>query len=286
MATGRVFGSNSFGSVYISELLVEDSHPEKSKAGETSGWIELYNAASFPVNLSGWFLTDDPANLMKWRFPELSILPGTYLVVSTSGTGRTNDPARVQTNFRLRQEGGYLALVGSGTNVVSDFGVGYPKQSPGVSYGRMLGEPQVSGYLPSPTPGKPNQSSGSGFAPSVQFSRGGGLFQAPFSLELSCASTNAVIRFTLDRSAAHTQVSTLRGTTGRHQHQLYSGARVRRQPASGPPHSESYQLLATNLPVFGSRLPVIVMNSFGSERSTSARSSFVQRPIMSRTRES
>ena len=44
----------------------------------------------------------------------------------------------------------------------------------------------------------------------------------------------------------------------------------------GPPHSESYQLLATNLPSFGSRLPVLVMNSFGSDRSTSSRSSFVQ----------
>src|SRR5947209_3244961 len=59
LAAGRVFGSNSFGSVYISELLVEDSHPGKSTEKESSGWIELYNAASFPVNLSGWFLTDD-----------------------------------------------------------------------------------------------------------------------------------------------------------------------------------------------------------------------------------
>ena len=39
LATGGVFGSNSFGSVYISELLVEDTHPEKSKPRETS-WMD------------------------------------------------------------------------------------------------------------------------------------------------------------------------------------------------------------------------------------------------------
>lgn len=276
LAAGRVFGSNSFGSVYISELLVEESHPEKSKEKESSGWIELYNAASYPVNLTGWFLTDDPANLTKWRFPELGILPGTYLLVSTSGSGRTNDSAHPQTNFRLRREGGYLALVGSGTNVVSDFGAGYPKQSPGVSYGRMLGEPKVSGYFPSPTPGKPNQSSGVGFAPSVQFSRGGGSFQAPFLLELGCGATNAFIRFTLDGhlptsdSALYREPLVITNT-------LYVRARAFvNNLLPGPPHSESYQSLATNLPGFSSRLPVLVMNSFGSERSTSPRSSFVQ----------
>ena len=80
--------------------------------------------------------------------------------------------ARVQTNFRLRPEGGYLALVGSGTNVVSDFGAGYPKQSPGVSYGRMPGEPQVSGYFPHPTPGKPTKAAG-GALPRVCSSHAG-----------------------------------------------------------------------------------------------------------------
>jgi hypothetical protein len=87
--------------------------------------------------------------------------------------------------------------VGPATNIVSEFGA-YPKQSPDVSYGRVRGEPNVCGYFLQPTPGKPNESSGPGFAPKVVFSRRGGSFMEPFALDLSCRSTNAVIRYTVN----------------------------------------------------------------------------------------
>src|SRR5690348_114425 len=133
------------------------------------------------VNLGGWFLSDNPKDPTKWRFPGVGLLPGNYLVVFTSGKGNTNDLAHLHANFRLKTEGGYLALAGPTTNLVSEF-ASYPKQSPDVSYGCVRGEPDICGYFLQPSPGKANESSGPGFAPPVIFSQRGGCFRDCFSL--------------------------------------------------------------------------------------------------------
>src|SRR5690348_12646253 len=186
---GNLFAAAAFNSVYISEFLAENHQTLPDADGQYSGWIELYNGRSEVVNLAGWFLSDDPANLTKWRFPGVALLPGNYLVIFASGKALTNDLAHLHTNFRLDKAGGYLALIGPETNIVSEFAPGYPKQSADISYGRVRGEPATCGYFAEPTPGKPNQSEGSGFAPKVVFSRRGGSFTEPFSLSLSCASS-------------------------------------------------------------------------------------------------
>ena len=38
--------------------------------------IEIFNAGSTPVNLDGWFLTDNAYRLSKWRFPATNLSAG------------------------------------------------------------------------------------------------------------------------------------------------------------------------------------------------------------------
>src|SRR5438093_1153227 len=83
----------------------------------------------------------------------LSLLPDKYMVVFASGKNRTNDLTHLHTNFRLDKAGGYLALVGPGSNVVSEFAPAYPRQSTDVSYGRVRGESAILGSFERPTPG-------------------------------------------------------------------------------------------------------------------------------------
>ena len=270
------WAANPFNSVYISEFLAENHHTLQDSDGDYSGWIELYNGSSDTVDLSGWYLSDNPTNLTKWRFPGVGILPGNYLVVFASGKGRTNNSAQLHTNFRLSQAGGYLALTGPDTTIVSKFAAPYPSQSPDVSYGRARGEPDICGYFSQPTPGKPNESSGPGFAPKVVFSRPSGSFMDPFALELTCQSSNAVIRYTLDgklpsRSspAYHAPISLTNSTCVRAR--IYQDGLL-----PGPPQSQTYLLLAANVQRFNSTLPLLVMDTFGWDRATSSRSSFVQ----------
>ena len=49
--------------------------------GESSDWIELFNASDSPVDLDGWYLSDDRFNLAMWRFPGITIGAGKFMVI-------------------------------------------------------------------------------------------------------------------------------------------------------------------------------------------------------------
>jgi hypothetical protein len=264
----------TFNSIYISEALVQREAPGKN--GKDFGWIELYNGGSSSVNLEGWHLSDS-TNRTKWAFPNVVILPDSFLVVSASGTGSTNDLANLHANFSLDAKGGQVALIRGGTNVVSR--LVYPASKPGVSYGSVRGEPAVQGNFVQPTPAKPNQSKGTGFAPSVEFSRAGGTFTSPFVMNLSCGaareSSNIVIRYTLDGSLPSSSSPIYREPL-----QITNTTAVRARAYQqgklpGPPQGETYLLLAPEVLKFKSNLPVLVMNMVGMDRPTFSRSSYL-----------
>jgi hypothetical protein len=142
--------------------------------------------------LDGWFLTDTPTNLTKWAFPPgmPPLQPNASLLVWASAKNRTNPLAPLHTNFKLaREAGNYLALVDPQTNAMSAFDP-YPLQQPDISYGRDVIDPLLVGYYATPTPGKQNSTSGSGFVPDVLFSVDSGIYTND-SLTLTLSVSNA-----------------------------------------------------------------------------------------------
>ncbi len=103
--------------------------------GDSSDWIELYNPASWAFDLGGWYLTDDPDELSKWRIPAgTRIAPNGFLIVFASGKNRLS--GELHANFRLGAGGGYLALVmDDGRTVAHEYGPAYPTQLTDISYG-------------------------------------------------------------------------------------------------------------------------------------------------------
>jgi len=90
--------------------------------GAFEDWIEFYNPSSVAVNLDGWYLTDNAANLTKWRFPATNLAGGRFLVVFASGQDRRVPGAAVHTSFQLSAAGEYLALVKpDGLTAASEF---------------------------------------------------------------------------------------------------------------------------------------------------------------------
>src|ERR1051325_9828026 len=84
----------------ISEFMAINTKTVQDADGEFSPWIEIYNPTSASVNLSGWALTDNPTNLMQWRFPIVTLLTAgeanqsdQFMVVFASGKNRTNNIA-------------------------------------------------------------------------------------------------------------------------------------------------------------------------------------------------
>jgi len=122
------------GAMRISEFLAENDGLVRDEERETPDWIELHNDGGTMVNLEGWFLTDDAADLQKWRIPAVTVQAGGFLVVFASGKDRTN--GTLHTNFQLDNDGEYLALVQSdGITVAHEFAPMYPRQRANISYG-------------------------------------------------------------------------------------------------------------------------------------------------------
>src|SRR5882672_5943556 len=89
------------GQVIISEFMASNSRTLADQDGEYNDWIELHNETAATVNLDGWFLSDDPADLNKWRFPATNLVANGYLVVFASGKNRAVAGLELHTSFSL-----------------------------------------------------------------------------------------------------------------------------------------------------------------------------------------
>ncbi len=63
-------------SIIINEVNIHTDLPDED-------WIELYNTTGSPVDVGGWFLSDNTVDLMKYQFPPATMIPaGGYLVIT------------------------------------------------------------------------------------------------------------------------------------------------------------------------------------------------------------
>lgn len=97
--------------VLLSEIMTTNTSTYPDENSQYSDYIELYNRSGEAVDLTGWYLTDDAENLRKWKFPEVQLGAGEYLVVHVSRLDRRDDPAHLHTSFALSSEGEDVLLV-------------------------------------------------------------------------------------------------------------------------------------------------------------------------------
>ena len=166
----------------INEFMASNSSVLTDVDGEYSDWIEIHNPVSSIIDLSGWSLTDDKSDSLKWIFPDIVINPNSYLIVFASGKNLTDPIGELHTNFKLAAEGEYLALFDSEGNKVSVFDP-YPAQETDISFGYFEGK-----YFSftTPTPGGENQFNEK--LPPPEFSNKRGFYETPFNLEISVSN--------------------------------------------------------------------------------------------------
>ena len=260
-----LWGGIAYSDVVINEFVASNREGLQDEDGAYPDWIELYNSGGTAVPLLGWSLTDDPGDPDRWTFPDVGIGSGQYLVVFASGKDRRpTGGGNLHTNFELDVSGEYLALYNAGgePQTPSVFDPEYPQQAIDVSYGLYAGTDEFR-YFDAPTPGAPNAgNSYADYAGPVEFSRSGGTFTDPLSLELT-AAPGTVVRYTLDgslpteTSPAYTTPITISTTT--QVRAQASGADI----LPGPVVSQVYMALDSSIEGFESTLPLVVVDSFG-----------------------
>ena len=124
--------------VVISEFQAANDRTIADETGSYPDWIELLNTGAEPVDLEGWYLTDNASDLTKWQFPEVALQSGQQLLVFASGkdSNDNTETTALHTNFKLSAAGEYLALVQQdGVTIASDFSPRFEPQSRDQSFG-------------------------------------------------------------------------------------------------------------------------------------------------------
>src|SRR6185503_14849346 len=182
----------------ITEILAVNETAFVDSDGDASDWIEIHNPTTTTTALTGWYLSDDPDLLRKWKFPLWNIPVGAYRVVFASGKNRTNG-VELHTNFKLDGDGEFLALIKpDGVTIASQFAPKFPRQRRNISFG--LGADGALHYLSPPSPGAANPTNYVQFVADTKFGVDRGFFSAPISVVITTATANATIYFTTNGS--------------------------------------------------------------------------------------
>ena len=173
--------------------------------GNSTDWIEIYNAGEDSVNLGGYSLTDDPTNPTKYVLPSTTLNGGQYLIVFAGDDADPTAGSDLYTGFGLSSGGEYLGFFDSGENLVSEFGVGgadYPAQFSDVSYGFEDDDTfSVRSFFATPTPGSANVDPVDGVIdslPTVSVDRG--FYEQAFTVNVASQTPGATIVYTTDGS--------------------------------------------------------------------------------------
>lgn len=179
--------------LYINEVLPFNlSTNYDTDFWEYSDWIEIYNSSNIPIDLSDYFLSDKLNNLMKWSFPDGTVINAhEYLLIWAD-----NKNSDLHTNFRLKNKGETLFLVDGSYTIIDS--LRFEAVYPDVSYGKT-NDGNKFFVQPSPKMENLNFVSEEQLLPPI-FSSEQGTYSSQISLTISSENTECKIRFTTDGS--------------------------------------------------------------------------------------
>lgn len=122
--------------LFINELMADNSVTIKEDRNLYKDWIELYTSNAFPIDLTGYFISNDANNLIKCclreKIPAIKSVKGFYTLLWADGTTNQNC---THLNFELRKDGGTIYITAPDSVTVID-SVSYPALTTDEAYQR------------------------------------------------------------------------------------------------------------------------------------------------------
>ena len=152
--------------IVINEFLASNQIDIVDEMLQTADWIELYNASSSPVDVGGYYLSDDETNITLFQIPTGQSAITTIPAMGHLIIWADNDPldGPLHANFRLSSNGETIILTAPNGQTILDM-ITYPLQQTDISYGREMDGSSTWVFFNNTTPGATNQE----VAPPVSF---------------------------------------------------------------------------------------------------------------------
>jgi len=124
--------------LYINEIMAKNLSTTTDNFGEFEDWIEIYNPNDFAVNMSGYYLSDNPEVRNRWVVP--SAFPDSVTIPAQSWLlyycDDDNNQGVLHTNFKLANGGEYAGLFSpDGYSLIDEIQWGFIGAD--TSYGRQ-----------------------------------------------------------------------------------------------------------------------------------------------------
>jgi len=183
------------GQLYINEFMASNASTIKDPDyNNDADWIELYNDGIAPVNLTGYYLTDNIATPNKWMIGNVTIAAKGFVIFWADGMNTGN-----HTIFKLDAQIEEIGLFNPDLTVIDT--IRYVNQNPDVSGGRNQNNLELWGRFAVATPNAANNTEFfSDFVLNEPiFNTRGGIYNTNQSITLF-TDLGGEIRYTLDGS--------------------------------------------------------------------------------------
>lgn len=195
-----LMGNMLSAQILINEISAANMSGLVDGDGDREDWVELYNPNAAPINIGGWFLSDNPNNPQKWVIPLGQNIPaGGYKIVFCSGKDKVAAPY-LHTNFKISQTKGESLILTRNNGILADtYTFDIPNQA-NHSYGRSPNAGPDWHIYTTPTPGAANNSgSFTAYGPAVLADLDAGFYSGGITVNLS-TDPGFSIRYTINGS--------------------------------------------------------------------------------------
>ena len=193
-----------FPPLWINEVQPDNLTGLTNRAGQHTGWLELFNPGTNAVSLNHLYLANTYTNLLQWAFPtNASMTAGPFLVIFADGLTNLSTANELHTSFVLASSSGSLALTRLATNgqsQVLDY-VNYQNIAPNDSYGSFPdGQSFLRQEFYQATPGASNNATATPAPSFVNYTSVGFIYTQDFDSlpDPGSASVNTANPVTID----------------------------------------------------------------------------------------